>query len=262
MARKWLLFAGSLVKKKPFIYPLYQVPDDLVVDKNKDVGRWQDGRFVPYWSRAEIESSGVLAGNEIVYLDDPIAAFILNVQGSGRIRLPDGAIRAVGFAGSNGRKYRSIGKLLVKRGVMDLAEVTMPKIISWLQANPSQVNPVLQYNERYIFFNFAPVGKDSVPVGPVGSLGKPLTAGRSLALDKKCFPVPMVGFLETEAPYFDDAGKLAGWQPLHRFVVNQDSGAAIKGAGRVDLFFGSNGYAEKAAGVMKQPGKLFFLLLK
>lgn len=256
------LFAGSLEKKAPYLYSLYQLPADLIVTGDKVVGRMLDGRLVPYWSRSEIENSDLLAGNEIVYLADPVAAFILHVQGSGRISLPDGSIRAVGFAGSNGRKYRSIGKLLVERGVMTLQEVTMPKIITYLHDNPGEMQSILHFNERYIFFSLSAVSGSSHHEGPVGSLGKSLTAGRSLALDKSCFPVPMVGYLETEAPFFDDSGQLAGWKPLHRFVVNQDSGAAIKGSGRVDLFYGSDGYAEKAAGVMKQPGKLYFLILK
>ena len=256
------LVAGSLEKKEPYLYPLYQVPADLVVTGKKEVGRLKDGRLVPYWSRSEIENSDLLAGNEIIYLADPVAAFTLHVQGSGRIRLPDGRVCAVGFAGSNGRQYRSIGKLLVDRGVMTLSEVTMPKIVAYLHEHPGEVKNILHYNDRYIFFRLSSVSASTPRGGPVGSLGKPLTAGRSLALDKRCFPVPMVGYLETEAPSFDESGQLAGWKPLHRFVVNQDSGAAIKGPGRVDLFYGSDEYAEKAAGVMKQGGKLYFLILK
>ncbi len=256
------LFAGSLEKKAPYLHPLYQLPADLVVTAEKKVGRMLGGRLVPYWSRSEIENSDLLAGNELIYLADPVEAFILHVQGSGRIRLPDGRVFAMGFAGSNGRKYRSIGKLLVERGVMSLQEVTMPKIVTYLHDNPQEMQAILHFNERYIFFTLSAASGSSPHEGPVGSLGKPLTAGRSLALDKSCFPVPMIGYLETEVPYFDDSGKPAGWKPLHRFVVNQDSGAAIKGPGRVDLFYGSDGYAEKAAGVMKQPGTMYFLILK
>lgn len=138
----------------------------------------------------------------------------------------------------------------------------MPKIVAYLHEHPGEVKNILHYNDRYIFFRLSSVSASTPRGGPVGSLGKPLTAGRSLALDKRCFPVPMVGYLETEAPSFDESGQLAGWKPLHRFVVNQDSGAAIKGPGRVDLFYGSDEYAEKAAGVMKQGGKLYFLILK
>jgi len=259
-------FAGSLIKKAPFIYPLYQVPPDLVVSSgNQDgneAGRMEDGRIVPYWTRAEIEKGNLLQGGEIVYLADPVDVFILHVQGSGRIRLPDGSVRKVHFAASNGRGYQSIGRLLVDRGAMTLEEVTMPKIVSYLHDHPDEMQEILHHNDRYIFFSLSPVLGETENEGPAGSLGQPLTVGRSLAVDSTCFPAPMVGYLETELPVFADDGFLSGWESLHRFVVNQDTGAAIRGPGRVDLFLGGDAYAARAAGVMKQPGALYFLLLK
>jgi membrane-bound lytic murein transglycosylase A len=259
-------FAGSLIRKSPFVYPLYQVPPDLVVPaENQDGnggGRMEGGRFVPYWTRAEIEKGDLLQGQEIVYLADPVDVFILHVQGSGRIRLTDGSVRKVHFAASNGRRYQSIGRLLVDRGIMTLEEVTMPKIVSYLHDHPDEMQSILHHNDRYIFFSLSPAEGETNNEGPAGSMGQPLTAGRSLAVDSKCFPAPMVGYLETDLPVFANDGALSGWKSLHRFVVNQDTGAAIRGPGRVDLFLGGDEYAARAAGVMKQPGALYFLVLK
>ncbi len=259
------VFSGSLVKSPPYIYPLYRIPPDLIVPDRqpRKEGRLQNGKIIPYWSREKIEKGNLLQGLEIIYLADPVDVFILHVQGSGRIRLPDGSECRVHYAASNGRKYRSIGRLLADRGIIPVKEVTLPKIVSYLHAHPSELQDILNYNERYIFFSLTCTdsGQDNEH-GPAGSMGCSLTAGRSLALDNSCFPVPMVGFLETNLPVFTENGILESWKPLHRFVVNQDTGAAIKGPGRVDLFLGSDDYAARAAGVMKQPGTLYFLLLK
>jgi membrane-bound lytic murein transglycosylase A len=254
-------FAGSLVREAPFLHPLYGVPPDLVTEGEK-AGRLQDGRLLPYWSRGEIEAGDLLHGQEIVYLSDPIDVFILHVQGSGRIRLPDGEVRQVQFAATNGREYRSIGRLLADRGVMALEEVTMPKIVAYLRDHPGEMREIFDHNERYVFFSLSAADKKLQDAGPAGSLGQPLTAGRSLAVDSDCFPVPLPGYLETELPVFDEQGNVTGWQTLHRFVVNQDTGAAIRGPGRADLFLGADAYAARAAGVMKQAGALYFLILK
>ncbi|MCB2183392.1 MAG: murein transglycosylase A [Desulfobulbaceae bacterium] len=260
------ILAGSLVRKKPYIYPLYGTPVDLVVRKNdkgkKEVGRLEKGIFRPYWTRREIETENLLAGQEMIYLADPVEAFILHVQGSGKVRLPDGTLRNVRFAGSNGHKYRSIGKVMVERGIMALDEVTMPKIVAYLHNHPEERESILNSNDRFIFFSVSKKPESKADGGPVGSLGRSLTAGRSLALDAKCFPAPLIGYIESDLPEFDDKGNVIGWHPLRRFVMNQDSGAAIKGAGRVDLFCGSDQYAARAAGVLKQKGSLYFFILR
>lgn len=251
------LLEGSLYKEPPFIYPLYGKPDDLVT-RDGQVGRLQDGQLLSYWTRAQIENEELLAGGEMVFLDDPVEAFILHVQGSGRIRLRDGGTRRIQFAAKNGLPYRSIGKLLVERGKMQLSEVSLPSIVKYLQTHPTEQKEILQYNQSFIFFRW---GNDA-DGGPLGRLGEPLTAGRSIALDHNCFPSGGLGFLQTRKPIFNVANEIIGWAPLRRFVVNQDSGSAIKGSGRVDLFLGAGKQARATAGLMKHPGKLYFLIKK
>lgn len=251
------LLEGSLRKEAPFIYPLYGKPDDLL-KRDGLVGRLQDGSFVSYWTRAQIENEEVLAGREVVFLDDPVEAFILHVQGSGRIRLRDGKIRRIQFAAKNGLPYRSIGKLLVEQGKMELTKVSLPAIVSYLNSYPEERQEILQYNQSFIFFRWG----DDEASGPLGRLGEPLTAGRSIALDHSCFPSGGLGFLQTRKPIFNEANDIIGWAPLRRFVVNQDSGSAIKGERRVDLFLGAGKQARTTAGLMKHPGKLYFLIKK
>ncbi|MFW2368283.1 MAG: murein transglycosylase A [Desulforhopalus sp.] len=254
------LFDGSLTKKDPYIYPVYAIPDSLVVrsdDDQTEVGRYdQNNGFSPYWSRAEIENDNLLKGFELAYLRDPFDAFLLHVQGSGKIRLPDNSIRALRFAGSNGLEYNSIGKLLVDEKALDLAEVNIPAIRSYLERHPEQQKRIFHHNPRYIFFTW---GDNR---GPVGSSGEVLTPGRSIAIDVSALPTGTIGYLTTQRPVTDTDGTITGWRPLHRFVFPQDTGAAIKGTGRVDLFWGSDPYARVAAGNMKEKGKLYFLVLK
>ena len=209
-----------------------------------------------FWSREEIENENLLAGSELVYLRDPFDAYLLQVQGSGKVRLPDGTIRAIRFGGHNGHGYKSIGKLLVDEGKMTLEEASVPAIRSYLAANPDEIERILHYNPRYIFFKW---GDDA---SPQGSTHVSLTPGRSIAIDRAVLPAPVIAYLVTEKPRIDIDGTLLDWEPLRRFVLPQDSGAAIKGPGRADLFLGSGRFAELNAGQMKQPGKLYFLIAR
>jgi len=257
------LFKASLTPTATYHYPLYRKPADLVSlpvgnGNGKKTGRMENGSLVPYYTRAEIEKSQVLAGQELVYLADPVDAFILHVQGSGQIQLADGSLRRVQFAAKNGREYRSIGKLLVEKGVMRREEATMPLIVRYLKEHPEEQEAILHYNDSFVFFRW---GDDAV-AGPMGCLGEPLTPGRSVALDQDCFPPAGLGFLASRKPIADAAGEIIGWEPLNRFVVNQDAGSAITGPGRLDLFWGVGAYAEAAAGNMKHPGVLYFLVKK
>jgi membrane-bound lytic murein transglycosylase A len=255
-------FEGSLTNSPPFLTPLYTPPKSLVTGKGNGgdrmdrTGRYDhDNRFVDYWSRAEIETTGVLAGNELVYLKDPFDAFLLHVQGSGKIRLTDNSIRSVRFAGSNGLGYNSIGKLLVDEKKMALEEVNIPAIRGYLIDNPEERQRILHHNPRFIFFDWGDAQ------GPRGSSGEILTPGRSIALDGATLPGQM-GYLVSRMPTTGADGRIIGWKPLTRFVFPQDSGAAIKGAGRVDIFWGEGEYAEIAANHMKEQGKLYFFVKK
>ena len=253
-------FEASLVKTARFRFPLYKRPPDLVRQhgKNKKIGRRKGKELIPYWTRAQIEKENLLAGHELAYLADPVEAFILQVQGSGRVRLRDGSLRSVQFAAKNGHQYRSIGRFLVDSGKMELAEVTMPKIVQYLQAHLAEQDQIMHHNESFVFFRWG----DAKASGPVGSIGEPLTAGRSVAMDHDCFPPGILAYITTRKPRVNQQGKVVGWSPMSRFVLNQDTGSAIKGQGRLDFFWGRGRYAEAAAGNMKHPGKLFFLIKK
>jgi len=253
------VFPGSLIRQPPYIFPIYGVPGNLIVRKGAavEIGRQNERKeIVPYWSRKEIEDNNYLAGTELAYLRDPIDAYLLHIQGSGRIRLPDGTLRSVRFAGSNGLEYRSIGKLLVDEHIMPLEQVTMVTIRQYLNAHPEEIRRVLQHNPRFIFFNWGDGH------GPKGSSGEYLTPGRSTAMDLTALPIGAVGFLQSRKPTIDTNNNLASWEPLSRFVFAQDSGAAIQGTGRLDIFWGNGSYAELAANLMKEPGKLYFLVQK
>lgn len=256
------IFKGNLTRQPPFLTPIYSPPASLITipgaDQEPQVGRYgPDNQLVAYWSRSEIEASlELLQGNELAFLENPFDAFLLHVQGSGKIQFPDHSIRSVRFAASNGHQYKSIGKLLVDEKALPLEDVTIPAIRAYLQQHPDQQQSILRHNPRYIFFNWGDAS------GPVGSSGEVLTPGRSIAIDGTTLPVGTIGFLVTQTPVAGDNGQIAGWKPLSRFVFPQDSGAAIKGAGRVDIFFGDGKDAEFAANHMKEDGKLYFLIKK
>jgi membrane-bound lytic murein transglycosylase A len=256
------LLEGRLHKNPPFIYPLYSPPTSLIQRKipgsSKRIKGRQDatGKFIPYWTRAEIETQGHAKGFELVYLKDPFEAFILHVQGSGKIRLKDGSIRSIHYASDNGRKYNSIGKLLVDMNKMELADVSTPSIHEYLQNHPEEQQRIFHHNKKFIFFKWE---KEN---GPFGSLGKTLTPGRSIAVDSKILPMNMIAFLTTRRPVINAQGKVTGWKPFNRFVFPQDTGSAIKGSGRVDIFWGNGSEAEISAGVMKEKGSLYYLMKK
>jgi len=253
------VFTGSLTPTPPFAYPLHRVPDDLVVAVGKGnkpaVGRADRGRVVPYWTRGEIEQGQLLRGAELVWLRDPFDAFVLHVQGSGVIRLPDGSVRGVHYAQSNGRAYSSIGKHLVDAGRMRLADVTMDSLRRYIEQHPAERDQILQTNDAYIFFHW------SEPGPAVGSLGRELTAGRSVAADQRWYPPGAVVFLDSRRPVMDN-GEVAEWREMHRLVTVQDTGSALVGPGRMDVFWGTGDQAGQEAGQMKEDGDACLLLLK
>ncbi|HHO48533.1 MAG TPA: transglycosylase [Desulfobacteraceae bacterium] len=253
------IFAGSLTRASPYLHPLYAVPDDLVYRTGargeKTAGRIRDDTFVPYWTRGEIELQGRAAGHELVWLKDPFDAFVLHVQGSGLIRLPDGAVQGVRFAARNGREYRSIGRLLVETGRLKLKDASLDSIRAYLAAHPGEQEKILHHNESFIFFSWAEHLK------PTGNLGLELTAGRSAAVDQSFYPAGALAFLVSRKPSIS-RGNGVQWTPLHRFVLVQDTGSAMRGPGKVDLFWGTGPAAGAEAGRMKEKGELFLLLLK
>jgi len=219
----------------------------------------ENGREVPYYSRREIDTEGALQGKglEIVWLKDPWERFVLHIQGSGQVRLPDGNTLRVGYAASNGRPYRSIGRYLIDQGFLNEKDISMERVRKFMQNNPGSAEEIFSYNERYIFFRII---LDSE--GPQGALGVPLTPGRSIAADLTIFPPGALAYLMSRQPELDESGNVVGWKPLRRFVLNQDTGGAIKGPGRVDLFFGSGERAGTAAGEMREEGRIYLLLAK
>jgi membrane-bound lytic murein transglycosylase A len=259
---------GRLSPDKEFRYPLYSLPPDILTvdlaafDPIRYAGRQiqarlSKGRVVPYYTRSEIDIHGELEkfNCQLMWLHDPIDRFFLHIQGSGMIQLPEGKNVRVGYAGVNGRPYRSIGNYLIQKGLMKQEDVSLQTLRTFLQNHPDLLDEVLCYNESYVFFRL-------VNEGPLGSLNVPLTAGRSIATDLSLHPRGGIAFLQSQKPVLDARGEVLGWEPMLRWVVNQDTGGAIKGAGRVDLFCGTGETAEWVAGRLKHPGSLYFLVIR
>lgn len=258
---------GSLNPTELFRFPLYGKPRDLLEAEQvtvvpqrrveKIIGRLDRDRFVPYFSRCEIETLGVLKnkGYEIAWVKDPVDLFFLHVQGSGLLRLQDGRILPVNYAASNGRPYKSIGRVLVDVGKIPPEEISMQRLRRYLKEHPEERDALFAQNESYVFFRF-------VDQGPLGSLEVPLTSRRSIASDPDFFPKGALAFVGTQEPVLDAAGNLRGWQPFSQFVLNQDAGSAIRGPRRIDLYFGSGDKAGASAGFMRSTGRVFFLLKK
>lgn len=253
------LLRGSRTRAKGFEQPLLGVPDDLLtIDlsavfpelKDKRLrGRLEGKRVVPYWTRAEIGSRGDgIPARPLLYVDDAVELFFLQVQGSGRVRLPDGSLVRVNYADQNGHSYQSIGRLLVARGELKLEEASMQGIQNWARANPGRLDELLNANPSYVFFREMPDSKD----GPIGALGVPLLAERTIAVDPRSVPLGAPVFLATTRPN--------SVQPLNRLVMAQDTGGAIKGAVRADFFWGFGKAAGEQAGRMKQSGTMWVLL--
>jgi membrane-bound lytic murein transglycosylase A len=220
------------------------------IREDRAPARWRDRR---YPTRAEI-AAGRLgeAARPLAWARDPVDVFVMEVEGSATLRFPDGREVRVGPAATNGRPYRSIGRLLIDEGRLTEETVSMHAIRSWLSDNPAHRERVLRHNESVVFFR-------RLEGPPLGSLGVPITPGRSVAVDMRVFPPGALAFLRTERPRWIGDGRPA-WVPVSRFVLNQDAGGAVRGPGRVDVFWGRSADAELAASEMKQLGDYYVLL--
>jgi membrane-bound lytic murein transglycosylase A len=255
------VFPGCLDRQAPYIHPLYRVPEDLLIrrsnGKKQVIGRRENGSTtVPYWTRREIEKNGLLRGQELIWLKDPFDAFVVHIQGSGIVRLPDGSNRGVHYAMNNGHPYRSVGKHMVDTGRMRLTDVTMDSLRRYIEAHPEERDTLLHHNDSFIFFEW------SEPGPAIGNLGQALTPGRSIAADQQWYPPGSLVFLDSRRPIMADDGSVREWQPMQRLVTVQDSGSALTGPGRIDLFWGTGEQAGQEAGQMKEEGIASILLLK
>ena len=251
---------GSRNPDPAFPVPLYKRPADLVmVDLGEFADRWRGeriagrviaGRLKPFEDRAAIEA-GALSGKglELVWLQDPIATFFLHIQGSGRVSFPDGTETRVGYAAQNGHKYVAIGRELIDRGALKREEVSLQTIRAWLQANPGEAAALMNKNPSYVFF------QELKGEGPNGAQNVALTPGRSLAIDSKFLPYGVPVWLDAEDP-------LDAQTRLRRLLIAQDTGGAIRGPVRGDVFWGHGPEAEEKAGVMKSAGEYYILLPK
>lgn len=241
------VLSGSRQREHAGQVPLYRRPADLAAAGDGVRQRLVNGEPHPYPTRQQIETEKLLAGQELVWLDDAIEAFFIQVQGSGRVRLRDGSLLRVGYADHNGQPYYAIGRELIARGELAADAVDADAIKAWLRANPAQAEAVMHSNPRYIFFRELPPSPD----GPPGSLGVPLTPLRSVATDPVHVPPGSLLYIDSTHP--DDG------RPLRRLVVSQDRGAAITGAVRADLYWGTGDEAGRLAGRTRQPARMWLL---
>ncbi|WP_151718930.1 murein transglycosylase A [Gemmobacter serpentinus] len=226
---------GSTTRTSRYRYPIYARPPEL-----------RDG--TAFFSRAQIEGGAISGrGLEIAWLDDPVEVFFLHIQGSGRIRLPDGRMMRVGYAGKNGHAYRSVGKEMVRQGTHTPDQVSAQSIRSWVRSNPGPGHAMLDHNPSYVFFRRLP--DLAAHKGPIGAMGRSITGMRSLAVDPRFNPLGAPIWIEKD-----------GRNPLRRLMVAQDTGGAIKGAQRADIFFGTGDAAGDAAGTVKDGGRMLVLL--
>jgi len=249
---------GSLSKSDKYAYPVYAPPEDMLTVDLASVypslkgmrlrGKLEGNKIVPFYAREQIDGEEQpLQGKELLWIDDPYGSFFLQIQGSGRVRFEDGNVMGLDYADQNGHPYFAIGKKLVEMNELPVEEVSLFSIRQWLKENPSRADEVINSNASYVFFNL----REDSNGGPRGSLNVPLTAERSLAVDRNVIPLGSLVWLDTTLP----DGSL-----YRRLMVAQDTGGAIRGAVRADVFFGTGSEAEVLAGEMKQKGRLYALL--
>lgn len=264
------LLRGSRRESPRYPYPLYGRPGDLVTvdqpqfyfykdrpDLPQIKGRVVGSRLVPYYTREEIDFRSKLRGRglEIVWIDSLVDIFFLHIQGSGIVQFEDGSRIFVGYADQNGHPFKSIGKYLLDMQLIERGQLSLQGMKAFLKEHPEAIPAAMIANPSYIFFQ---VNEQSA----TGTFGTRLTPWRSVASDPRLFPLGTLAYIECEKPVFDAEKRISSWEKFGRFVLNQDTGGAIRGADRVDLFTGSGEQSELVAGGMKQKGALFFLLKK
>jgi len=276
-ANKKMLFTGyyrPVIQANPVQTPLYRFPIYRMPEKEFHQVRHEKGIQLidtrtrikqihqqgaeKKWqrlTREEIDRKGALKGQglEVAWFKDDLERFFLHIQGSGILEFPDGSRQAVGYQGSNQYSYTGIGKLMISDGVIDVSQGSMQGIKKYFKDNPQDISKYLYQNKRYIFFT--PNGE-----GPRGSGGGELVGGRSLATDKSIYPAGGLAFIKVKQPILDENNKIVRWQPISRFVVDQDTGSAIRGPGRADLFFGTGDIAGAKAGHYYERGEIYYLI--
>lgn len=249
------IFDGSFTHTERFRYPLYEQPENLIKGPDGEILglRSEDGRITPCPSRAVIEDSKMFQGKELVWLSDPFEAYIAHVQGSAKLRLPNGELSTVGYAANNGHKYRSVAQELVNDGKIPADRISLAAMIDYFKRYKDQVDMYVRRNARFVFFQ-----KESGP--PRGCLNEPVTAYRSIATDKSIFPRGSLAFITTTLPH------AVGGRAVNRlysgFALDQDAGGAIRAPGRCDVYMGEGDMAGKLAGQTYQEGRLYYLFLK
>ena len=260
------LLRGSRTRTAKYAQPVLGVPPDLLTIDLSEVlpdlknmrlrGRLVGNRVVPYYSRAEIAERGLAKAypeKVLLWVDDPVELFFLQIQGSGRVKLPDGKMVRLGYADQNGHPYKAIGRVLADRGELPIEQASMQGIQAWARANPSRLTELLDANPSYVFFREMPrANGGGAADGPQGALGVPLTPGRSIAVDPRHVPLGAPVFLSTTQPL--------STVPLTRLMQAQDTGGAIRGVVRADFFWGFGAEAGAQAGRMKQQGRMWVLL--
>ncbi len=258
---------ARLNRNRRFRYPVYKRPDDLINIDLSPFGKQFRGKHIiariegkkitPYYSRSQIDTLHVLDGKnlEIAWLKNPVDRFFLHIQGSGKLLLSNSRILHIGYETSNGLSYRSIGRYMFKKGYLTRDELSMQGIRKYISMHPEAADKILNHNPSYVFFRI-------LPNGPLGNINVPLTPGRSIALDSKLFPKGAICFISCQKPIIDSNNNIVKWKDFSRFVVNQDTGGAIKGAGRADIFWGSGQYARIVAGHLKHEGDLYVIMKK
>jgi membrane-bound lytic murein transglycosylase A len=244
------IYLASRVPTAEFRYPLYRLPPDF--------GKWRK----PHPSRLQLEGKDGLSGTknrlrglEIVWLRDRLAAFLVQIQGSARLMLPDGKMMSLGYAGRTAHPYISIGKELAKDGKLPLSGLTLPVMINYFQRHPEELSNYIPRVRGFVFF------RETYGAPATGSIGVPVTAERSIATDKSLMPPGALALMQTALPFPSNFGQLE-YRTVSRYVLDQDTGNAIRGAGRVDYFMGTGQLAGDRAGVTGSRGHLYYLLLK